>query len=81
MTGQPLTRRVTQDLATGIKWCLAFLFSTTVHEAAPAWTALKLGDDTAQRGGQVTLDPTPHLRRAPVGMVAVPINSYNPNKS
>jgi len=67
---------VTQDVATGIKWYLAFLFSTTVHEAAHAWTALKLGDDTAQRGGQVSLDPTPHIRRAPIGMVVVPIISY-----
>lgn len=47
-----------------------------MHEAAHAWTALKLGNDTAARGGQVTLDPTPHIRRAPVGMVVVPIISY-----
>ena len=67
---------MTQDVATGLKWYLAFLFSTTVHEAAHAWTALKLGDDTAHRGGQVSLDPTPHIRRAPVGMVLVPMLSY-----
>lgn len=63
-------------MATGLKWYLAFLFSTTVHEAAHAWTALRLGDDTAHRGGQVTLDPTPHIRRAPMGMVVVPLLSY-----
>jgi Zn-dependent protease len=68
--------RVTPDLTEGIKWYLAFLFSTTAHEAAHAWTAFKLGDDTAQRGGQVTLDPTPHLKREPIGMVVVPIVSY-----
>ncbi len=67
---------MTQDVATGLKCYLAFLFSTTVHEAAHAWTALKLGDDTAHRGGQVSLDPTPHIRRAPVGMVLVPMLSY-----
>ncbi len=67
---------MTHDLATGLKWYLAFLFSTTVHEAAHAWTAYRLGDDTAHRGGQVTLDPTPHIRRAPVGMVVVPLLSY-----
>jgi Zn-dependent protease len=64
------------DLLTGVKWYLVFLFSTTFHEAAHAWSALKLGDDTAHRGGQVTLDPTPHIRRAPFGMVIVPIVSY-----
>jgi Zn-dependent protease len=64
------------DLVTGIKWYLVFLFSTTLHEAAHAWAALKLGDDTAYRGGQVSLDPTPHLKREPVGMAVVPILSY-----
>ena len=64
------------DLVTGIKWYLVFLFSTTLHEAAHAWTALKLGDDTAYRGGQVSLDPTPHLKREPIGMAVVPILSF-----
>lgn len=60
----------------GIKWYLVFVFSTTLHEAAHAWAALKLGDDTAARGGQVTLDPTPHIKREPFGMVLVPLASY-----
>ena len=64
------------DVTEGIKWYLAFVFSTTAHEAAHAWTALKLGDDTAHRGGQVTLDPTPHIKREPIGMVVVPLISY-----
>jgi Zn-dependent protease len=67
---------LTVDFTEGVKWYLAFVFSTTAHEAAHAWTALKLGDDTAHRSGQVTLDPTPHIRREPIGMVAVPIISY-----
>jgi Zn-dependent protease len=53
-----------------------FLFSTCCHEAAHAWAARRLGDDTASRAGQVTLDPTPHIRRSPVGMVLVPILSF-----
>ncbi|MGD1085306.1 MAG: site-2 protease family protein [Verrucomicrobiota bacterium] len=57
-------------------WYLAFLFSTTLHEASHALVALRLGDDTAARGGQVTLDPIPHIRREPVGMVVVPFLSY-----
>jgi Zn-dependent protease len=64
------------ELTDGIKWYLAFVFSTGTHEAAHAWAAWKLGDDTAARGGQMTLDPTPHIRREPFGMVVVPILSY-----
>jgi Zn-dependent protease len=60
----------------GAAWYLAFLFSTTVHEASHALVALRLGDDTAARGGQVTLDPIPHILREPVGMVVVPFISY-----
>src|SRR5215471_4935745 len=64
------------DLASGLKWYIVFLFSTSWHEAAHAWVAHKLGDDTAYRGGQVSLDPTPHIRRSPVGMVVVPLLSW-----
>jgi len=52
---------------------VAFLFSTTVHEAAHAWAALRGGDPTAYHGGQVSLDPVPHIRREPVGMVLLPV--------
>lgn len=55
---------------------VVFLTSTSCHEAAHAWSALKLGDDTAYRGGQVTLDPTPHVRREPLGMVVIPLVSF-----
>lgn len=64
------------QLAVGLVWFVAFLFSTTVHEASHALVALKLGDPTAYRGGQVTLNPVPHIQREPVGMVAVPLVSY-----
>jgi Zn-dependent protease len=64
------------SLVDGAAWYLVFLFSTTVHEASHAFTALKLGDDTAHRGGQVTLDPIPHIRREPFGMVLIPILSF-----
>jgi len=56
-----------------------FVGSLTIHEAAHAWAAWQLGDDTAQRGGQVSLDPTPHIRREPVGMVLVPALTYLAN--
>jgi Zn-dependent protease len=60
----------------GAAWFLVFLFSTTLHEAAHAFAALRLGDPTAYHGGQVSLNPIPHIRREPFGMVLVPILSY-----
>ena len=56
-------------------WYVAFLFSTTCHEASHALVAKLGGDDTAERGGQVTLNPIPHIKREPFGMVVVPIAS------
>lgn len=53
-----------------------FLLSTTCHEAAHAWVAALGGDATAFHGGQVSLDPLPHIRREPFGMVLFPILSY-----
>ena len=50
-----------------------FLFSTTVHEAAHAWVALLGGDRTAYLGGQVSLNPIPHIRRSPIGMLVIPL--------
>jgi Zn-dependent protease len=60
----------------GITWFVVFVFSTTLHEAGHAWAAYKLGDRTAYEGGQVSLNPMPHVRREPVGMVLVPILSF-----
>jgi len=57
-------------------WFVVFLFSTTLHEAAHAFAALKMGDATAYGGGQVTLNPLPHIRREPIGMVVVPLLSF-----
>ncbi|MEM7352214.1 MAG: site-2 protease family protein [Acidobacteriota bacterium] len=63
-------------VALGLVWYAAFLFSLTVHEAAHALAALKLGDETAYLGGQVTLNPLPHIEREPFGTVLVPLLSY-----
>lgn len=57
-------------------WFAVFLFSTTLHEASHALVALRLGDETAYRVGQVTLNPLPHVRREPIGMVVVPLLSF-----
>jgi len=66
----------TPDLALGVIWYLVFLISTTCHEAAHAFVAKLGGDTTAAEGGQVTLNPIPHIRRSPFGMVVVPILSF-----
>ncbi|HEY6127832.1 MAG TPA: site-2 protease family protein [Candidatus Acidoferrum sp.] len=63
-------------LVFGFIWYVAFLFSTTCHEASHALVAKLGGDDTAERGGQITLNPVPHIRREPWGMVLVPILSF-----
>jgi Zn-dependent protease len=62
-------------IALGFIWYVAFLFSTTCHEAAHALAAKVGGDDTAFAGGQVSLNPVPHIQREPWGMVVIPILS------
>ena len=64
------------SIALGIVWYLVLLFSLTLHEAAHAWAAMRGGDLTAYHGGQVSLDPRPHLRRDPFGTVIVPLLSF-----
>lgn len=59
-----------------IVWYLVFVFSTTCHEFAHAALAYLGGDKTAYEGGQVSLDPIPHIRREPFGMVIVPLMSF-----
>jgi Zn-dependent protease len=66
----------TPDIALGVIWYIVFLFSTTCHEAAHSLVAMWGGDRTAAEGGQVTLNPIPHIRRSPFGMVVVPILSF-----
>ncbi len=61
------------DFADSLLWYIVFLYSTVCHEGGHAWTALRLGDRTAYEGGQVSLDPIPHIRREPFGMVVVPL--------
>src|SRR5258708_14648811 len=60
----------------GAIWYVVFVLSTTCHEAAHAVGAKLGGDLAAFHGGQVSLDPIPHIRREPFGMVLFPILSY-----
>lgn len=47
------------------------LFAITVHEAAHAWTASKLGDRTAAAMGRVSLNPIAHID--PLGTIIFPL--------
>lgn len=63
-------------LASFLIWYVVFVFSTTTHEAAHSLVAYLGGDRTAYEGGQVSLDPMPHIRRSPFGMVVIPIITF-----
>jgi Zn-dependent protease len=49
------------------------ILSLTVHEFAHAWSAFKLGDDTASMQGRMTLNPMAHID--PIGTLLIPIFS------
>ena len=56
---------------------LVLIFSLTVHEAAHAWSASRLGDDTARRLGRVTLNPIVHID--PIGTLLLPVLAMTTN--
>lgn len=58
-----------------VLWFVTFVISATVHEAAHALFGLLGGDRTGYNSGQVTLNPLPHIRREPFGMVVLPLLS------
>ena len=49
------------DLIERLMMFIPFLLSLTVHEWAHAWTAWKLGDDTAKLLGRLSLNPLVHM--------------------
>ena len=59
------------DLANLIPVLLLLILSLSVHEAAHAWTADRLGDPTARALGRVTLNPLAHIDW--IGTVLFPI--------
>jgi Zn-dependent protease len=63
-----------ERIAQGLTYYVVLLFSVSFHEAAHAWTALRLGDDTAARQGRITLNPIVHID--PVGTVLVPLLGF-----
>lgn len=50
---------------------IPLVLSLTVHEFAHAWSAWRLGDDTAAMQGRLTLNPVAHID--PVGTLLLPL--------
>jgi Zn-dependent protease len=57
-------------------WYVVFLLSITTHEAAHALVARLGGDETAYLGGQVSLNPLPHVQREPFGTILIPLLTF-----
>src|SRR3954464_7006804 len=51
-------------------WFLPIVTAITLHEAAHAWVADRLGDDTARRLGRVSFNPIRHVD--PFGTLVLP---------
>jgi len=62
---------VAETIATGLTTYIVLLFSLSFHEAAHAWAAFRLGDDTAMREGRISLNPIVHID--PIGTVLLPL--------
>jgi Zn-dependent protease len=58
-------------LITGLTYLIPLVLSLTVHEFAHAWSAYRLGDDTAARMGRLTLNPLAHID--PIGTILLPL--------
>jgi Zn-dependent protease len=52
---------------------VVLVLSLSVHEWAHAYAAFKLGDDTAERQGRLTLNPLAHID--PIGSILLPLLS------
>lgn len=50
-----------QNPVSGIVLLLAIALAIGIHEAAHAWAADKLGDDTAKSLGRTSINPLVHL--------------------
>lgn len=60
-----------QELVGRLMFLIPSVLSLSVHEWAHAWSASKLGDDTAERQGRLTLNPMAHID--PIGTILLPL--------
>ncbi len=61
-------------IQTVLIYALPVVFAITMHEAAHAYAAMRLGDPTAAMLGRVTLNPIPHID--PLGTILLPLLLY-----
>jgi Zn-dependent protease len=66
----------TTEFALRLLTLVPLLLSLTVHEYAHAWSAYRLGDDTAARLGRMTLNPLAHIDL--LGTIILPLFSPIP---
>jgi Zn-dependent protease len=59
------------DLVGAVIGLIPMILSLSVHEWAHAWSANRLGDDTAKRMGRLTLNPVAHID--PFGTIVLPL--------
>ncbi len=65
---------ISQKLISFLTFLPIFFISLAVHEFAHAFTASKLGDDTAKKQGRLTLNPFKHADL--VGTIIMPLASF-----
>ena len=66
-----MSGKFTHLLADAIMVLIPMILSLTVHEFAHAFAAKRLGDNTAEMQGRLTLNPVAHAD--PIGTVALPL--------
>ncbi len=65
---------ISQKLISFILFLPMFFISITIHEFAHAYSASKLGDDTAKREGRLTFNPIKHADI--IGTIIMPLASF-----
>jgi len=72
--GGRLAELTPERIALGLTTYIVLLFSLSFHEAAHAWAALRMGDDTALREGRISLNPIVHIDL--IGTVLLPLMMF-----
>ena len=69
-----IVQLLTINPAIALAFIVGLVSAITIHEAAHAFTAYRLGDPTAKLAGRLTLNPTSHLD--PIGTIALLIVGF-----
>jgi Zn-dependent protease len=60
-----------EEIVQRVLYVIVLVLSLSVHEWAHAYSAFKLGDNTAERQGRLTLNPMAHID--PIGSILLPL--------